>query len=374
MYIDFINIKKLKHIAIMNLRNAKVLLFNLCIVLLQVQSASAQQYADCVKAKEICKKGTHEIKKTNGSGKDEMEAFPTPCFINGDVRGNAEMNSAWIKVKIAKSGTLKFTLRPTKYDDDLDFVVYKISGNKCENKKIVRCMAAGDKAYPSFCLGPTGLKDGETDISENAGCEGSNNGFLKPLSVKEGETYVILVSNVTSADQGFSIRLFGTCMLPCDEEKKTPPPPKEEKPIADAPPTPPVEVEKPQEEAPKEEPVVSKLPAEIEGRKTVISKTLEVKNRRISLKVWDNSLEDGDVISIYINGKKKFANITLTTKPQEFLLDLEAGENYITAHVESFGKREPNTAALSVHDGKKEQKLVLNATRNQEETMKVVVE
>jgi hypothetical protein len=115
-------------------------------------------------------------------------------------------------------------------------------------------------------------------------------------------------------------------------------------------------------------------PANIEGRKTVVNKTLSIKNRKITLKVWDSSIEDGDIISIYVNGVKRFADILLTTKPKEFTFDLETGENFITAHVESFGKREPNSAAISVNDGKKEQRIILNATRNQEETMKVIVE
>ncbi len=343
--------------------------------------ANAQRNADCVKAKEICKKGTHDFATAKGEGSNNMEAFPTPCFMNGDVKGNAEMNSVWIKFTIAKSGSLKFTIRPNKYDDDLDFVLYRLGSGSCSNKQIIRCMAAGDKTYPSYCMGPTGLRDGEGDVMETAGCDGDKNGYLKPVNAKEGEVYVLLVSNVTTGEQGFSVRFFGTCMLPCDEEKKK----KEEEPKPIETPTPPVSepmaekpavVTTPTQATP---PVVAETPktvqpSEIEGRKTVVNKTLAVKNRRINLKVWDSSVEDGDMISIYINGKKKFSNITLTTKPQEFLIDLETGENFITAHVESFGKREPNTAAISVNDGKKEQRLTLNATRNQEETMKVIVE
>ena len=346
----------------------------------------SQKNADCIKAKEICKKGTHEFARASGEGRDQFESFPTPCFENGDVRGNAEMNSVWIRLKIAKSGSLKFTIRPSKYDDDLDFVVYKLPDGECSSKRIVRCMAAGDKVYPSFCMGATGLRDGERDISEDAGCDGDKNGYLKPLSVKEGEEYVILVSNVTSEGEGFSIRFYGSCMLPCDEEKKPEPTPKlESKPVeAEATvvveqekTTPTIQVQEPekQPETKVEPPITqSTAPAEIEGRKTIVNKTIGVSSRKVTLKVWDNSVEDGDIISIYINGVNKYPNIILTTKPQEFPLELDKGENFITAHVESFGKREPNTAAILVNDGKRSQKLTLSATRNQEETMKITVE
>jgi hypothetical protein len=201
------------------MRKFKLLISSvLCIFTLTI---FAQRNADCIKAKDICKKGTHEFARATGEGKDNMEAFPAPCFMGGNLmNSNAEKNSTWIKVKIAKSGSLKFTIRPHKFDDDMDFAVYRLSSENCQTKKLIRCMAAGDEKFPSYCLGPTGLRDGEDDVSENAGCSGDNNGFLKPLSVKEGEYYVILVSNVTSADEGFSIRLFGTCALPCDEPKR----------------------------------------------------------------------------------------------------------------------------------------------------------
>lgn len=328
----------------------------------------AQKNADCIKAKEICKKGTHDIQIADGEGKDKSEAFPTPCFMGGvgTENGNGEKNSTWIKVKIAKSGSLKFTLRPKKTDDDLDFVVYKVSGGNCSDKKIIRCCASGDKDAYSYCMGPTGLRDGESDVMENPGCTNDNNGYLKPINAKEGDYFVILVSNVSSAGQGFSIRLYGTCMLPCDEEKKPKEEPKPKEPIAEPKPKEPIA----------DEPVVAEKDnsQEIEGRKLTLKKTLKMQNRRISLKVWDNSIEDGDVISIYVNGKKKYSNIYLTTKPQEFLLDLQPGENTIAAHAESFGKSEPNTAAIKISDGKTEQLLTLSASKAQEEMVKILVE
>lgn len=370
--------------------NFSKLLQALFIIIFFALDANAQKSADCIRAKEICKKGNHTFENLKGEGNDDIEAYPAPCFIQKDpygnistsagdllANGNPEKNSMWLKFIIKKGGTFKFTLNPLRSEDDLDFVVYKTTAGDCKTKKVIRCMAAGDHQFPSYCLGATGLRDGETDVSEVAGCAGDNNNFLKPIVAKEGDILILLVSNVTSAGQGFRIRVGGTCILPCEEERKKEDPkpeavapPKENPPVVQAPPPPLVKEETPAVvQAP-----VSKLPEAIEGRKTVITRGIEVQSRRINLKVWDNSIEDGDIISIYINGKKKYANIYLTTKPQEFLIDLEPGENFITAHVESFGKKEPNTAAISVSDGKREQKLTLNATRKQEETMRVIVQ
>jgi hypothetical protein len=350
----------------------------LLLVIISIFLASeiqAQKYADCIKAKEICKKDTYTFEKLGGEGRDNFEAVPTPCFMGGigTEDGNAEHNSAWIKFTVKESGSLKFTIKPLNRDDDMDFVVYRIDGG-CDEKRILRCCASGDNHYPSPCMGTTGLRDGEDDIREEPGCINDNNSFLRPIKAKSGEVYVILVSNVTSKGPGFTIRIYGSCVLPCDDDKPKPEVAKVEKPKpevqkTEAKPEPSTETPPVVVEIPKPTP-----PTEINGRKTVVNKTLAVKSRNITLKVWDSSIEDGDVVSIYVNGKKKFANIELKNKPQEFILDLEPGENYITAHAENFGRKEPNTAALSVFDGKKEQKLSLNATKTSEESLKVTVE
>lgn len=337
----------------------------------------AQKYADCIKAKDICKKDTYTFEKLNGEGRDNFEAMPAPCFAGG--RGiedaNPERNSAWIKFTVKEAGSLKFTIKPINRDDDIDFVVYRLDDGNCSEKKIIRCCASGDERYPSPCMGTTGLRDGEEDVREEVGCGIANNSFLRPIKTKAGEVYVILASNVTTVGPGFTIRIYGSCVLPCDEEKPKQP---EVAKVQTPKPARPAEV-KTEPIAEQIPPVVAEKtkptpPEEINGRKTVVNKTLAVKSRTITLKVWDNSIEDGDVVSIYVNGKKKFANIELKNKPQEFILDLESGENYITAHAENFGRKEPNTAAISVFDGKKEQKLSLNATKISEESLKIMVE
>jgi hypothetical protein len=350
--------------------------FLILLLLLSAGMMNAQKYADCIKAKEICKKGKYDFPKADGEGRENFEAVPTPCFMNGIGidNGNAERNSTWIKFKVEESGSLKFKIKPIIESDDIDFVVYRLSSDNCDTKKIIRCCASGDQSYPSVCMGATGLRDGEEDYRENVGCSPENNGFLAPIKAKAGDVFVLLVSNVTQAGSGFTINFTGSCKLPCEKDE-----PKPE--IAKVEPKPEVKKEPKVEPIPEVKPepaVVEKTtptaPAEIDGRKTVVSKTLAVKNRTISMKVWDNSIEDGDVISIYINGKKLYSNIELKNKPQEFLIKLEPGENFITAHAENFGRKEPNTAAISVNDGKKEQKLTLNATKNTEETMKITVE
>jgi hypothetical protein len=330
---------------------------------------SAQRNADCRTALEVCEKKSHNIARAGGEGMDRMEADLISCFMGSENQGQAEENSTWIRFEIEESGTLTFTLTPHQPDDDLDFVVYRLLDGTCNNKKIVRCNAAGDPrsaAGVSPCLGETGLRAGEKDSSVDAGCNDPNdNAWLAPLQVVKGEKYMLLVSNVSSEGPGFSLRFGGTAMLPCDKKKPKPtPPPKKTEPVA--PPKKPVVVAAP---AP------GPKPETIGGRAVEVGDELKVKNRKIKLKLWDSQVEDGDVISVYLGEKKVIDHLYLRLKPQEFELELPVGkEFYLTVFADDFGKAEPNTAMISIFDGTREQTIDLVAGRKKQESVKITVE
>lgn len=316
---------------------------------------------------EICKKQVYHIDRAGGEGTNNQEADFTSCFMNGDNFGQAEENSTWIRFEVKKSGTLTFAITPHRLDDDIDFVVFKLPADgNCQYKQIVRCMAAGDspdRALTSSCMGETGLRDGENDSSEDAGCADiGDNAWLAPLRVVAGEKYVILVSNVTTKGPGFSIRFGGTAMLPCDEEKK---------PVA-APPKP---KETPKPTPPSAPPPAQEPPSKIGGRDVQVNKTIKVKSRKVKIKIWDSQIEDGDVISIYLNNEKILDHHYLKTKPYEFEIDLPPGkEHYLTVFADDFGKAEPNTAMVLINDGVREQTIDLVAGRSKQESVKIIAE
>ena len=336
----------------------------------------AQSNTDCTSAMDICKKQVYHIDKTGGEGQDNTEADFIACFMNSENFGNAEENSTWIKFEIAKSGTLTFALTPHRLDDDLDFVVFKLPANgDCKFKQIVRCMAAGDSpenAFSSKCMGETGLRVGETDTSEDAGCaDEGDNAWLAPLQVVEKEKYVLLVSNVTSEGPGFSIRFGGTAKLPCDVEKDQKPKPTVKKPVA--------QTEKPKQLPLPKPPVIAKIqsakPDSIGGRAVEVGETVKVQNRKIKLKIWDSQVEDGDIISVYLDNERVISRVYLRLKPQEFEIELPPGkEHYLTVFADDFGKAEPNTAMVLIFDGVKEQTIDLVAGRKKQESVKILTE
>lgn len=331
----------------------------------------AQEHADCGTAMEICEKKAYHIDHASGEGRDRAEADMMTCFLNSENAGQAEENSTWIKFEVAKSGQMTFAITPHRITDDIDWVVYRLSATgDCATKKVVRCMAAGDNesmGISSPCMGETGLKWGEADDSENAGCsDPGDNAWLAPLKVTKGEKYLLLVSNVTSKGPGFSIRFGGTAMLPCDKEK-----PEKDKP-------PQTEIAAKGAKPPKKQvtpPPSSTPPATIGGRKVQVGNELRVKNRTIKVKVWDSQVEDGDIISIYLDEVKVINRVYLRHKPQEFNIQLPAGkEHYLTVYADDFGKAEPNSAKVSIDDGVSEQIIDLIAGRSTQESVKIIAE
>lgn len=321
----------------------------------------SQSNADCVTAMDVCHKKKYSVHSAGGEGANRNEADFIACFMSSENKGQAEENSTWLKFEIAESGTLSFTITPHKADDDIDFVVYRSLDGSCKNMKIVRCNAAGDPsdwASHSKCLGQTGLRSGETDSSEDAGCNDTDdNAWLAPLNVLKGEKYILLVSNVTTRGPGFDIDLGGTALLPC--EKKKPVAAAKPKPVKASPPPPPP----------------NPAPESIGGRKVEVGEELRVKSRKIKIKLWDSQVQDGDIISVYLDQKKVIDRIYLTLKPQEFEIDLPPGrEHYLTVFADDFGKAEPNTAMVLINDGVREQTIDLVAGRSKQESVKIIAE
>lgn len=341
----------------------KLLVFTL--LALGFTSRLSAQFGDCATAKSICKKEPLHIQNPRGEGNDKREADFIHCFLNGDNMGQAEENSTWIKFEIKEGGTFSFAITPDRASDDIDFVVFRLPADgNCSRKEIVRCMAAGDDGTEtpnSHCLGTTGLRSGEKDSSEDAGCKDKDdNTWLAPLKTVAGEHYVLLISNVTGP-RGFSISFGGSAKLPCEEVKPIPPgkpaPPKKTQPIV------------------VEAPTVPEPPREIKGRAIVVDETVKVQSRKVTLSIWDSQIEDGDIISIYLGNQKIVDRHRLTKQPKEFVIELPTGkEHFLTVFADDFGKSEPNTAAILISDGKSEQRIELTAGRKQQESVKIVLE
>lgn len=165
--------------------------------------------SDCPIASILCNKETFLVQSVTGPGQDRTEADAAGCFGGFTP---VESNSTWFVWTAANNGDLTFTLTPTVQDDDLDFVLFELPNgpNDCSEKRVIRCMASGDSSFPSRCMGPTGLRNGETDDSEAAGCfDPRQNNFIAPLIMEEGRSYALMINNFTSTGSGFIMEFGG---------------------------------------------------------------------------------------------------------------------------------------------------------------------
>ncbi len=168
--------------------------------------------SDCPTAALLCDKSPFVVKSVTGAGSNITELNDATCFFGG-APSNYESNSTWFVWICDQPGTLTFTLTPLSPPDDLDFVVYRLPNGvgNCQGKQVVRCMASGDFNFPSPCMGPTGLREGETRTSIPAGCGFQNpTTWAAPLNMQAGEVYALCVNNFTSSGNGFSIEFGGT--------------------------------------------------------------------------------------------------------------------------------------------------------------------
>jgi hypothetical protein len=182
--------------------------------------------SDCKDAVILCSKDPFKVESITGSGTDKNEIETGNCLFGPFPNAPAETASTWYKWTCDSPGSLTFVLTPNDYrspdieSTDLDFAVYELPNgiDDCSNKKVLRCVASGeDGGLPfsswSICYGPTGLREGDPDITERSGCKlnnQNNNAFASPINMEAGKSYVLIVNNFAENTNGFSIEFGGT--------------------------------------------------------------------------------------------------------------------------------------------------------------------
>jgi gliding motility-associated-like protein len=154
--------------------------------------------ADCSGAAYLCNQNSVSVASLSGGGLDNDEPEPGTCL---DVWGPDEGNSSWFKWTCQTSGTLTFDITPINANDDIDFILYQLSGtNACGPRTPIRCNS-------SSCLnttGSTGLNLVDLDIDEWPNCDPGENAYCQYINMVAGVSYAILINNF-SANTGFTL-------------------------------------------------------------------------------------------------------------------------------------------------------------------------
>ncbi|MES2629184.1 MAG: hypothetical protein V4616_09480, partial [Bacteroidota bacterium] len=158
--------------------------------------------ADCDGATKLCSKSAVSITKFSGTG--------TRAESGGCV--TAESNSLWYTWTCGTAGTLLFDIIPSNGTNDIDFVLFELSGtDPCTGRTVVRCNVCS-------CLdgyrgpGTTGLSPTAPNATENSNCGGlggGTNAYSSQLTMVAGRSYALLINNANGTD-GYTLNFGGT--------------------------------------------------------------------------------------------------------------------------------------------------------------------
>ncbi len=116
------------------------------------------------------------------------------------------------------------------------------------------------------------------------------------------------------------------------------------------------------EEEEVEEVKIPEKRTDFDGRSITYVKELEVNSKIVQIKLWDHGREDGDIVSIYLNGYPIVSKYNLTYQKKGFELKLDPSQpNDLFLYAHNLGRFPPNTVSIEIIDGESSENIVLNS-------------
>lgn len=94
-------------------------------------------------------------------------------------------------------------------------------------------------------------------------------------------------------------------------------------------------------------------------------------SKQLTLALWDDAVEDGDTISININGNWVAKDFPVKKAPQFITVTLNPGPNTILFVANNLGSIPPNTSVLEIIDGKKRKAFFLETVPMENNLLKI---
>lgn len=110
---------------------------------------------------------------------------------------------------------------------------------------------------------------------------------------------------------------------------------------------------------------------DMKDRKVIVKDEIEVINKEITIEYWDRYTEDGDSVNIFLNGVPIVQNALLTKVKKIITVKLDKPINYLVLEAINLGTEPPNTASVTVKDGKKIQTISLTSTLQNSAALKI---
>jgi hypothetical protein len=111
----------------------------------------------------------------------------------------------------------------------------------------------------------------------------------------------------------------------------------------------------------------------VKMRPVVVKDEIEVSSPDITIEYWDRYNEDGDSVNVYLNKVPVLENVLLTKAKKSIKFHLDKTQNYLVLHALNVGTEPPNTASVTVYDGKKIQNVSLTSDMKKSGALKINV-
>lgn len=115
-----------------------------------------------------------------------------------------------------------------------------------------------------------------------------------------------------------------------------------------------------------------KTPAYTKGRRNQRIGQLKVGTEQVILELRDEQVEDGDLISLAVNGAVIAEGMEVGRQGRRFGVTLKRGHNRIVFRAENLGRIPPNTAVLLVHADGKQRKFHLSTDFERNNVLDVI--
>ena len=97
-------------------------------------------------------------------------------------------------------------------------------------------------------------------------------------------------------------------------------------------------------------------------------------SKEVVFALWDDNVEDGDSISINIDGQWIVRNFFVKNNPQFITVTLKPGSNIISFIADNLGSIPPNTSVLEIIDGKKRKSFPMESKIGEKNIIKIFYE
>jgi hypothetical protein len=119
---------------------------------------------------------------------------------------------------------------------------------------------------------------------------------------------------------------------------------------------------------------LEEVPMMIRDRPTVSTKEMLVKRPYAVVEIWDHSAEDGDTVSLELNGQIYLLEHEITKSKKRLRVPLNKGVNVLRLMAHNTGSAGENTCSLRIIAGRKRQTFKFLTNEKRHEAMEIIYE